>query len=72
MKIKYYLSTACNELDVMLRLAPAVKKQWCCGECENYGINIENYTVETLYSTIYYSKYFIQFHIDKSTQYVAL
>ena len=30
------------------------------------------YTVETLYSTIYYNKYFIQLHIDKSTQYVAL
>ena len=29
-------------------------------------------TVETLYSTIYYSKYFIEFNIDKSTQYVAL
>ena len=29
-------------------------------------------TVETLYSTIYYSKYFIELHIDKSTQYVAL
>ena len=24
-------------------------------------------TVETLYSTIYYSKYFIELHIDKST-----
>ena len=29
-------------------------------------------TVETLYSTIYYSKYFIELNIDKSTQYVAL
>ena len=28
--------------------------------------------VETLYSTIYYSKYFIELHIDESTQYVAL
>ena len=28
-------------------------------------------TVETLYSTIYYSKYFTELHIDKSTQYVA-
>ena len=35
---------------------------------------VENpqYTVETLYSTIYYSKYFIELNIDKSTQYVAL
>ena len=32
----------------------------------------EGYTVETLYSTIYYSKYFIQINFDKSTQYVAL
>ena len=32
----------------------------------------ENATVETLYSTIYYSKYFIELHVDKSTQYVAL
>ena len=30
------------------------------------------YTVETLYSTIYYSKYFIELNFDKSTQYVAL
>ena len=30
------------------------------------------YTVKTLYSTIYYSKYFIELNIDKSTQYVAL
>ena len=27
-------------------------------------------TVETLYSTIYYSKYFIELNNDKSTQYV--
>ena len=31
-----------------------------------------HYTVETLYSTIYYSKYFIELNFDKSTQYVAL
>ena len=29
-------------------------------------------TVKTLYSTIYYSKYFIELNFDKSTQYVAL
>ena len=29
-------------------------------------------TVETLYSTIYYSQNFIELNIDKSTQYVAL
>ena len=34
--------------------------------------SIEVSTVETLYSTIYYSKYFIELHIDKSTQYVVL
>ena len=33
---------------------------------------IKHYTVETLYSTIYYSKYFIELNFDKSTQYVAL
>ena len=32
----------------------------------------KTYTVETLYSTIYYSKYFIELNFDKSTQYVAL
>ena len=32
-------------------------------------INLD--TVETLYSTIYYSKYFIELNVDKSTQYVA-
>ena len=30
------------------------------------------HTMETLYSTIYYSKYFIELNFDKSTQYVAL
>ena len=30
------------------------------------------YTMETLYSTIYYSKYFIELNIDKCTQCVAL
>ena len=30
------------------------------------------FTVETLYSTIYHSKYFIELNIDKFTQYVAL
>ena len=30
------------------------------------------HTVETLYSTIYYSKYFIELNFDKSTYYVAL
>ena len=29
-------------------------------------------TVETLYSTIYYDKYFIELNFDKFTQYVAL
>ena len=36
------------------------------------GIYISPNTVETLYSTIYYSKYFIELNFDKSTQYVAL
>ena len=35
-------------------------------------LNIHIDTVETLYSTIYYSKSFIELNIDKSTQYVAL
>ena len=33
---------------------------------------IKHDRVETLYSTIYYSKYFIELNFDKSTQYVAL
>ena len=46
--------------------------------CNAPSLSLEKYeqkltvTVETLYSTIYYSKYFIELHIDKSTQYVAL
>ena len=36
------------------------------------GLQISFITVETLYSTIYYSKYFIELNFDKSTQYVAL
>ena len=39
--------------------------------CNTVGIG-KGSTVETLYSTIYYSKYFIELNIDKSTQYVAL
>ena len=31
-----------------------------------------NGTVENLYNTIYYSKYAIEFNIDKSAHYVAL
>ena len=34
--------------------------------------NVVQCTVETLYSTIYYSKYFKELNFDKSTQYVAL
>ena len=43
--------------------------------CQHDGDDDDNnhrHTVETLYSTIYYSKYFIELNIDKSTQYVAL
>ena len=37
------------------------------------SLTIQNITtVEILYSTIYYSKYFIELNFDKSTQYVAL
>ena len=41
---------------------------------DQYAIiwGISKDTVETLYSTIYYSKYFIELNFDKSTQYVAL
>ena len=60
-----------------------VSYYFCCQkilvEFLNYKPGIEitfilpvDSTVETLYSTIYYSKYFIELHIDKSTQYVAL
>ena len=38
----------------------------------DHGLLHYTFTVETLYSTIYYSKYFIELHIGKSTQYVAL
>ena len=44
----------------------------------SFGVNVgtvfllNGSTVETLYSTIYYSKYFIELNLDKSTQYVAL
>ena len=43
----------------------------------NFALNIVRcallqHTVETLYSTIYYSQNFIELNIDKSTQYVAL
>ena len=41
--------------------------------CQNRAFcDLFTCTVETLYSTIYYSKYFIELNFDKSTQYVAL
>ena len=40
--------------------------------CELTLMTAVRSTVETLYSTIYYSKYFIELNFDKSTQYVAL
>ena len=36
------------------------------------SLMIKPYTVETLYSTIYHSKYFIELSFDKSSQYVVL
>ena len=48
---------------------PIVLASFLCSEFENRTFRI---TVETLYSTIYYSKYFIELNFDKSTQYVAL
>ena len=44
---------------------------WCPGSLHHHVISNHG-TVETLYSTIYYSKYFIELNFDKSTQYVAL
>ena len=50
----------------------------CCLQNGCLGLNISNNyrtckgTVETLYSTICYSKYFIELNFDKSTQYAAL
>ena len=49
---------------------------WCVRQQAIIGANTDpdlfNCTVETLYSTIYYSKYFIELNFDKSTEYVAL
>ena len=42
---------------------------WAAHLCLNKGLPT---TVETLYSTIYHRKYFIELNIDKFTQYVAL
>ena len=49
-----------KETETRLRQIPVIR------------INMIITTVETLYSTIYYSKYFIELNNDKSTQYVAL
>ena len=46
----------------MIRVHAKIDKYWCMSDI---------HTVETLYSTIYYSKYFIELNFDKSTQYVA-
>ena len=45
-------------------LAIIYRPQWGKADCST--------TVENLYNTIYYSKYFIELNFDKSTQYVAL
>ena len=51
-------------------LVPLGEGSSACTEMANSRFCID--TVKTLYSTIYYSKYFIELNIDKSTQYVAL
>ena len=45
---------------------------FCRKRFQIHFLKCKFYTVETLYSTIYYSKYFIELNFDKSTQYVAL
>ena len=53
---------------------------WCCIYASvkwviigsGNALSLIVHTVETLYSTIYHSKYFIELNIDKFTQYVAL
>ena len=44
---------------------------WAFAYICNFGI-VPYWSVETLYSTIYYSKYFLKLNIDKSRQYFAL
>ena len=44
----------------------------CTSQNSKSNLFLIQNTVETLYSTIYYSKYFIELNIDKSTLYVAL
>ena len=46
----------------------------CLERPQNLAVALYRFycTVETLYSTIYHSKYFIELNTDKSTQYVAL
>ena len=51
---------------ILVRAFPGRDSKMACSSLT------DRYTVETLYSTIYYSKYFIELNFDKSTQYVAL
>ena len=44
-----------------------------CTSCSYWLEGLQHYdTMETLYSMIYYSKYFIELNVAKSTKYVAL
>ena len=55
----FHMCAYVMHLSIKLTFHPFTELLWVC-------------TVETLYSTIYYSKYFIELNNDKSTQYVAL
>ena len=60
------------EKKTCLMLSPMMGWRRMFYKVQMYFRNDQPYTVETLYSTIYYSKYFIELNFDKSTQYVAL
>ena len=56
------------EYPVIIVKPQQLNVNWPC--CTQFRY-MKVYAVETLHSTIYYSKYFIELNIDKSTQYVA-
>ena len=55
-------------------LTSSISRMLVYQRCKEPGHQQTRYrpTVETLYSTIYYGKYFIELNFDKFTQYVAL
>ena len=68
MSFCYFFQAYLSEIPCCLWMRCAIINAWYI----HWNTPSRFTTVETLYSTIYYSQNFIELNIDKSTQYVAL